>query len=326
MKLTLNRSGHLHINISHLSPAMHATTWLALLLLAVATGQCNAEENKDIVFTQTDRQLDATFFDNKAGFSISVSSSESNFRIVSSSGKVLVNLMEPLYEDGKGLDQLVVIHGRPFLDHRRRNKASSYSITDKEAEELMAAAELEQETTDQELLMSQEVTVASIINGVIKRAARESKFHKQAIRSAITDLINDPHTPVIINAAITMGEKEGITGHEYPPALPFYAFARVLSKIYDDQWLLYNDASRLFGINPKKDCDKNLKCYRKCPPCKEKKCLGLCGRKCTCWRWVCGDCCWHRGCCIHDVCCKKYGYFSLACLNVWKFRCHKYSC
>ena len=54
------------------------------------------------------------------------------FFVTSSCGKVLVSFKQLFYEedDGENLDQLVVIHGRPFLDHGRRNKASSYSITD----------------------------------------------------------------------------------------------------------------------------------------------------------------------------------------------------
>jgi hypothetical protein len=34
-------------------------------------------------------------------------------------------------------------------------------------------------------------------------------------------------------------------------------------------------------------------------------CLGMCGPGCTCWRWVCGDCCWHRGCYRHDLHCRR---------------------
>ncbi|KAL9955001.1 hypothetical protein ACROYT_G042595 [Oculina patagonica] len=34
-------------------------------------------------------------------------------------------------------------------------------------------------------------------------------------------------------------------------------------------------------------------------------CTGMCGPSCRCWSWVCGDCCWHRGCYKHDMCCQK---------------------
>jgi hypothetical protein len=32
-------------------------------------------------------------------------------------------------------------------------------------------------------------------------------------------------------------------------------------------------------------------------------CLGMCGPKCTCWDWVCGDCAYHWGCNAHDIAC-----------------------
>ena len=43
-------------------------------------------------------------------------------------------------------------------------------------------------------------------------------------------------------------------------------------------------------------------------------CLGMCGRGCSCWRFVCGDCCFYQGCYDHDLCCKK-NFFSLGCLS-----------
>ena len=44
------------------------------------------------------------------------------------------------------------------------------------------------------------------------------------------------------------------------------------------------------------------------------KCRGMCGPGCFCWKWYCGDCCWHRGCYEHDLCCKK-SRFSKYCLT-----------
>lgn len=39
------------------------------------------------------------------------------------------------------------------------------------------------------------------------------------------------------------------------------------------------------------------------------ECIGLCGIKCRCAKWVCGDCCFHGGCAAQDYCCKRIGYF-----------------
>lgn len=34
-------------------------------------------------------------------------------------------------------------------------------------------------------------------------------------------------------------------------------------------------------------------------------CYGMCGPGCSCWSWVCGDCCYHYGCAVHDSWCRQ---------------------
>ena len=53
-------------------------------------------------------------------------------------------------------------------------------------------------------------------------------------------------------------------------------------------------------------------------------CRGLCGPGCWCWSWFCGDCCWHRGCYEHDLCCKKKPY-STYCLVPIGLTCSGFS-
>ena len=54
-------------------------------------------------------------------------------------------------------------------------------------------------------------------------------------------------------------------------------------------------------------------------------CTGMCGPSCTCWTWVCGDCCWHSGCHEHDRCC-ELNPLSGYCLFPWfyGFTCDSY--
>ena len=54
-------------------------------------------------------------------------------------------------------------------------------------------------------------------------------------------------------------------------------------------------------------------------------CTGMCGPSCTCWTWVCGDCCEHKGCYQHDVCCEKDPWGAY-CLFPWlyEFTCDSY--
>ena len=62
---------------------------------------------------------------------------------------------------------------------------------------------------------------------------------------------------------------------------------------------------------------------KSCPPCKHLECTGLCGPGCTCWQFLCGDCCVHIGCLGHDICCAKYGPSSWQCIMIVNFQCNK---
>ena len=62
---------------------------------------------------------------------------------------------------------------------------------------------------------------------------------------------------------------------------------------------------------------------KRCSRPRRRNCLGMCGRKCTCWKWVCGDCCWHRGCYEHDLCC-DYNFFSSYCLVPVGITCSRF--
>lgn len=42
------------------------------------------------------------------------------------------------------------------------------------------------------------------------------------------------------------------------------------------------------------------------------ECLGMCGPGCTCWSFVCGDCCYNKLCLEHDKCCGH---------NIYSIRC-----
>ena len=52
------------------------------------------------------------------------------------------------------------------------------------------------------------------------------------------------------------------------------------------------------------------------------ECLGMCGPGCTCWSFVCGDCCCNKLCLEHDKCC-RHNIYSLRC---WLPFLYKLSC
>ncbi len=44
------------------------------------------------------------------------------------------------------------------------------------------------------------------------------------------------------------------------------------------------------------------------------ECYGMCGPGCSCWSWVCGDCCYHYGCARHDTWCRQGQWYY--CYNI----------
>eukprot|EP00118_Oscarella_pearsei_P024766 m.306754 g.306754 ORF g.306754 m.306754 type:complete len:267 (+) comp41563_c0_seq1:974-1774(+) len=113
--------------------------------------------------------------------------------------------------------------------------------------------------------------------------------------------------------------QRGLKGHENQPALGLFRLSQVVvlalggsgesgggSRVKRGWW-----TKKAPPPPPPPECDVK--------PGKE--CFGMCGRGCTCWKWVCGDCCRHEGCFEHDVCCTQHGYFSKECLAVFPFSC-----
>ncbi len=129
---------------------------------------------------------------------------------------------------------------------------------------------------------------------------------------------------LIIEAAKALGER-GYEGTDYPAALRFYYLALRLSYArdstetdsptrVDDEMMEPNEkralqCSRGGGVN----CDQ-------CPFSQgSNNCFGLCGKGCTCWSFICGNCCVNNYCLTHDQCCADRGFFSYPCLAVaWR--------
>ena len=62
---------------------------------------------------------------------------------------------------------------------------------------------------------------------------------------------------------------------------------------------------------------------KRCSQPRRNHCRGMCGKKCSCWKWFCGDCCCHRGCYEHDLCC-NYNFYSSYCLTPIGLTCSRY--
>ena len=132
--------------------------------------------------------------------------------------------------------------------------------------------------------------------------------HNQRFESSIGVMITRPETALLKAAAFALGEDAGVTGLEYPVVVPFYRVALTVESIFLNETAPASDRQKRASYK----CNDRTTC----PPCTDGSCVGLCGRTCTCWSFVCGDCCFHQFCFSHDLCCKEQGFYSFACFGV----------
>lgn len=84
----------------------------------------------------------------------------------------------------------------------------------------------------------------------------------------------------------------GITGNVFPASLALHKAAR--------------QSAQALGIDVEKlDTAQSLNSYCTAYPNASDSCYGMCGSGCSCWSWVCGDCCYHYGCAVHDSWCRS---------------------
>jgi hypothetical protein len=84
----------------------------------------------------------------------------------------------------------------------------------------------------------------------------------------------------------------GITGSQFPASLALHKAAK--------------QSAQALGIEVEKlDTAQSLEGYCTSYPNSGDSCYGMCGSGCSCWSWVCGDCCYHYGCAVHDSWCRE---------------------
>ena len=119
-------------------------------------------------------------------------------------------------------------------------------------------------------------------------------------RNAIDNLLMRPEVQLIATAAVALGNT-GLHGTENPAAMAFYAtalrFSTVLAKHNVDTSGTVQRNKRWWW--PTYCSNSDSYCFSSCPT--GSSCTGLCGPGCTCWWFVCLDCCWNIGCYTHDV-------------------------
>ena len=158
--------------------------------------------------------------------------------------------------------------------------------------------------------------------------------HLKALYDSLQYLLSRPEVQLIEYAAHAMGE-EGINGQDSSSVLAFYLAALHLHKLQHAASGSNHSMQDHHALQPNSFTPNHLSmrgkrhsnsCFNTCPPCQGKQCLGLCGLNCHCWKFVCGDCCWHLGCYEHDLCCREK-FIHTKCLLPFNFQCESsYKC
>lgn len=145
-------------------------------------------------------------------------------------------------------------------------------------------------------------------------------------QSSLKNLAMSQEALLIIEAAKALGSR-GILGLDYPAVMKFYLLALRLSTARtsiesESETVITVRSYPMTNDHREKratQCNRNQggDICDTCPYSKgSNNCFGMCGRRCDCWRFVCGDCCVHRYCRTHDECCVRRGFFSLQCFAV----------
>ena len=156
---------------------------------------------------------------------------------------------------------------------------------------------------------------------VSKAKQKEQNDDGCMFKESVNQLVNSIHSRLMVNAAIGMGE-QGLTGVSYFILLQFYATCSKLDELInsDVKSPAFSHPTTISRQQRQATCDT----FSTCPPCQNYECLGLCGKECSCWSWVCGDCCYYQGCFNHDLCCSE-SYFTISCMFPVQFSCDSFT-
>ena len=163
----------------------------------------------------------------------------------------------------------------------------------------------------------------------------DNKTVNETRESMLSGLVTSYEAQLIIEAALAIGDL-GFQGTEYPAVMRFYLFALRLSNSDPTVTTQYRNTRDTKNLKQKRGsirCSNGYTCKSSTCPFKKysNDCFGMCGKGCSCWSFVCGNCCVNQYCLTHDQCCEDKGFFSFACLSVaWRVlgsRCtSNYSC
>ena len=142
----------------------------------------------------------------------------------------------------------------------------------------------------------------------------------KSFNDTLDDLLHLEETSLLENASRALGDR-GVTGRNTPIVLPFYMFALKVTRLLETSLQNattdeLNEETSPVHASPRQKrffgwVRRYIGCFRYL---KYSDCKGLCGIHCFCWWFICNDCCYHRSCYEHDLCCEKHGYFYWRCI------------
>ncbi|XP_064399319.1 uncharacterized protein LOC135345793 [Halichondria panicea] len=151
----------------------------------------------------------------------------------------------------------------------------------------------------------------------------DNKTVAKKSHDSLENLSMSPQAKLIIEAALALGNT-GIKGEDSQAVMRFYVFALKLSNArasVETAPTTPSHSSKSSNLRQRRtvNCPANgAQCGAgQCPYQKyTNACFGMCGAGCTCWSFVCGDCCVHNFCETHDECCAQAGFFTFTCFSV----------
>ena len=244
-----------------------------------------------MISASTER-IEAEYYTPNGGIHIlsEVHSSGEAVRVVitTTSGEPLFSLDRPLYSSG-----LVSMVGKEFLFVNKTlangdRKLSEYVVPTGFSQRVMNAIKHHQ--------------VPKVLRHL------DSETVNTTATNAIDELLERPEVLLIKDAAFAIGST-GLTGAGNPAAMAFYTTALRFAKstVVEDQHVASGESEGAAreSLSKKRSrrsltwCSNSNSYCNVCPV--GDNCLGLCGPGCSCWWFICGDCCWNLGCYIHDV-------------------------
>ncbi|XP_062520448.1 uncharacterized protein LOC134195439 [Corticium candelabrum] len=169
--------------------------------------------------------------------------------------------------------------------------------------------------------------------------------NEKEMADAFHQLSLDPHARLLAKLSQALGEF-GIYGYKSPASLPLHATALSVwrqsptnetekmadlesfeQRMQKGNLMVSRQQRRwLFAPLVQRILEPANRVARSCRSLEDDHhndaCLGMCGGNCNCWIWVCGNCCWNRGCYEHDVCCRGTG--TVSCYLPIGFSCDGY--